>query len=162
MPKGKPKGKYNWNKIKAEFMASDFVEVKAFFESRFGHYDGNMSKRSRGWSPEKIARDKRIAEQSLAKAEQAEINSNAIALKNILTGFKLHLSTEGEIKKLTMKDKKIIWDVFRTELGLPTRVVFQKNENVNCDAGKARQGILDRLKDKKKTNDRPKKSTTGG
>lgn len=101
-----------------------------------------------GWAEEKKQWKKELVDRTLEqiKERQAIDNANALVnILNILTAFKLKISTEQQIRNLPVADIVKMWEVFRTENSLPTRYTHNTNENTNFDAEKVREELLAKM-----------------
>lgn len=123
--------KYNFPILKAEFMASEHYDVKGFFTDKQLAYHSGIRENTLGWAAEKKERDKRIVEKVLSEREDKEVKELHKALSNCLVFFKGKVSTKDELGKLTVKQAKMIWEVLRTENGMPTSITH--NTNLNHD-----------------------------
>lgn len=125
------KRKYNFAFLKAEFMASGYYDVKAFFKELYGNYTGTIRTQTTGWIVEKKERDKRIVERILKEKEDEKVAELQKALNNVVTFFKGKVKDQAALTKLTVKQGKIVWEVLRTENNLPTKITH--NTNLNHD-----------------------------
>jgi len=95
--------KYDFPKLKLEFMQSDIPEVKMFFESKFNRYNVHIQKNSKGWTKEKQEYKKLLISKAEAKFRIEEEKQWWIVFKNI---SKARMSWIQEIwKRLTNWDK---------------------------------------------------------
>lgn len=138
------KTKYDWPSLKQEFFESDYQECLAFFKSKYGRFDGNMSKQSRGWPG-----DKRAWRNAEVQLSLQNLQSDRVAgLKETLD--KIVALCRGEIDTMAKKGVKVkslvkIWEVLRTESGLPKAISHNINDNNNIDLAAARQSLLDKV-----------------
>ncbi|TXH07882.1 MAG: hypothetical protein E6R04_11945 [Spirochaetes bacterium] len=124
----KKHAKYNWEALKAEFFLSDFLEVKGFFQSRFGVYTSTINNRTTGWTVEKKAFTKSIAERAIKEGGEKRKEELKEALENIQDWFK---NKAKQTKGLNPKGAAIVWKVLRVENELPTNI--NKTENTNIE-----------------------------
>lgn len=136
--------KYNWDKIKLDFFSSEIMEVKAFAEWKFGKYTGTMKTRMLGWSKEKQEFINKAKEQAKSELQEKmkelyKPSEEELAKMHeaVMWVFKAKVfSNAQKITKLDdwtiiippdidIKENKMIWEVLKTEQGMPTRV----NEN---------------------------------
>lgn len=150
-PKKDKKFKYDWEALKREFFESSFMEVKAFFEQKYSTevaFSGNVKKRTTGWPDEK----KKWKQDTLILALENLKKEKSERVKNILD--KILLLVESDIEMMLERGHvdedalKKLWEIMRTEGGLPTRITHNTNTNTNFDAVKVRDGLLSKLKDK--------------
>ena len=139
--------KYEWDKLKAEYMDSSIAEVKAFFISKFSVFNNAMSRASIGWSPAKKKRMHDIAVKALKDSEKRDVENMSKALRNIRGYFQLKVADRQELDKLRIRDAKDVWKILRIENGLPANIVHQTNVNVVEDP----EDSLDKLQDESKT-----------
>lgn len=129
-----PKQKYDYNKIKMEFMQSDFDEVKWFIIDKWLIYNSWWTTRTKWWAKEK----QKLKEKILAKATQNAINKQAKELE--LPMEQLTIAKKNAVVKviqkmmgndLDMTDMERAIRILRTEMWLPNS--YAKNENTNID-----------------------------
>lgn len=131
-----PKQKYNYTKLKAEFLKSDFIEVKWFITAKWLRYNSEWAKRTKWWAKEKQENDNK----ALVKATEKAINKQAdaleipmeelsIAKKNAVT--KVIKMMMDDKKPLDVADIERVVKIIRTEMGLPN--TYSKNENLNME-----------------------------
>lgn len=137
------KQKYDREKIKMEFMLSDFDEAKGFMQDKYKIYNGEIAKNVKWWWKEKQEYKKKIYEKALKKKwnETAkEISRNAERLEMLNDRFIDWMEKEmeenerkpakGEKKrKLFSNDIMNMRKISRTERWLPTNI--SKTENTN-------------------------------
>jgi len=137
------KQKYDWEKIKMEFMLSDFDEVKWFIGDIWVNYNSKIATITKWWTKEKQEYKKKIYEKALKKKwnETAkEISRNAERLEMLNDRFIDWMEKEmeenerkpakGEKKrKLFSNDIMNMRKISRTERWLPTNI--SKTENTN-------------------------------
>ena len=129
-----PKQKYDYNKIKMEFMQSDFDEVKWFIIDKWLIYNSWWTTRTKWWAKEK----QKLKEKILAKATQNAINKQAKELE--IPMEQLTIAKKNAVVKVIQKmmnkdldltDLERTIKIIRTEMGLPT--TYSKNENMNTE-----------------------------
>ena len=137
------KQKYDRDKMKMEFMLSDFDEAKGFMQDKYKIYNGEIAKNVKWWWKEKQEYKKKIYEKALKKKwnETAkEISRNAERLEMLNDRFIDWMEKEmeenerkpakGEKKrKLFSNDIMNMRKISRTERWLPTNI--SKTENTN-------------------------------
>ena len=64
-----PKQKRDYDKLKKEFMASKFTEVKQFIEDKWTRYNATRSKNTKWWAKEKRELKARAADKAIKKVE---------------------------------------------------------------------------------------------
>ena len=137
------KQKYDRDKMKMEFMLSDYDEAKGFMQDKYKIYNGEIAKNVKWWWKEKQEYKKKIYEKALKKKwnETAkEISRNAERLEMLNDRFIDWMEKEmeenerkpakGEKKrKLFSNDIMNMRKISRTERWLPTNI--SKTENTN-------------------------------
>lgn len=128
------KQKRDYDKIKLEFMQSDFDEVKWFITDKWLRYSSEWAKRTKGWWKDK----QKMKEKILAKATQNAINKHAKEIE--IPMEQLTLAKKNAVvkviqkmmnKDLDMQDLERTIRILRTEMWLPT--TYSKNENMNTE-----------------------------
>lgn len=148
-PKENPRGKYNWPLEKQLFLESDYIEVKAYFENIHGVYNGNIVKNTNGWRADKIAWEKKQAEEVLKKIGQDRVRAASDALSEILRICIEDVKAIGHRRKTKSSEPLTsLWRTIRTEAGLPSSITKQENLDLN-ELDEARKLLDDRLKDEK-------------
>lgn len=61
------KQKYDWWKMKMEFMLSEYDEAKGFMQDKYKIYNGEIAKNVKWWWKDKIAYKQKIYEEALNK-----------------------------------------------------------------------------------------------
>lgn len=128
------KQKYDWWKIKMEFMLSEYDELKQFFQDKFNIYNGEIAKNTKWRTKEKLEYKQKIVMKALEK--QAEKDSDSLTLdisflaqsKNILVNNLINKLIEAWMKWTVKEITKAIESI-RTEMWLPTK--YTKNDNIN-------------------------------
>lgn len=134
------KQKYNWDKLKLEYFISSIMEVKEFFESEYSTYTGHTKAMTKWWSIDKqelIKSCKNQAEielrenlKEIYKPSREELSQMYKATLYIIKAKLLNLEqgitkdAKGIItlpKDLKIRELKIIWEIVRTEMGLPIK-----------------------------------------
>lgn len=129
-----PKQKYDYNKIKMEFMQSDFDEVKSFITHKWLKYSAERWRRTKWWAKEKIELKEKILEKATqnvitkqAKELEIPMEQLTIAKKNaVVKVIQKMMNTD-----LDMSDLERSIKILRTEMWLPT--TYSKNENMNLE-----------------------------
>ena len=134
------RAKYNWPRLKQDFIASDFVEVAPFLRSKnIDPKSGNATRQTNNWGEEKAA-IRREAEQEARKQVEAQEYQAILEMKRGFLGIGTRLPalidqyldevSEGEInpKGLRPTQAKALWEMTRTELGLVTRLTRNQFE----------------------------------
>ncbi len=119
--------KFNWPKIKNEFLNSDYLEVKSFFEDRYKTYNATIRGKTVGWTEDKKERDQRIANRVLKEQEDTEVASKVAILKDILA----KIAARVAIGKENLYALEAAWRVYRTECNLPTSISKLTSANLN-------------------------------
>ena len=138
-----PKQKYDWNKIKMEFMLSEYDEVQPFMKTNYKQDTANnkqVMKMTKWWWKEKQERKRKIymealkkkwkeAEKEIAnKMERYEMLWDEI-LNWMEEQFQWAVDDEWKPRKINSNDIMNIWKIKRTEMWLPTNI--SKTENTN-------------------------------
>lgn len=131
-----PKQKYDWNKIKMEFMLSEFDEVQPFMKQRYNKdtaKNKQIADATKWWWKEKQERKKKIYLEALKKKwkeSEKEIESKMERYEMLWDGILEWMENAifGDWKK-NSNDIMNIWKIKRTEMGLPTNI--SKTENTN-------------------------------
>jgi len=140
-----PKQKYDWWKMKMEFMLSEYDEAKGFMQDKYKIYNGEIAKNVKWWWKEKIAYKQKIYEEALKKKwkETAkEISDNVWRyemlneemlerMENEFEENKRPLKKWEKRRKLNSNDIMNMWKISRTERWLPTNIT--KTDNTNRD-----------------------------
>lgn len=151
------KKKYDWPALKLEYFRSDLAEVKAFFERKFGLYNGNISLKTNGWPAEKEEWKTKATEMVLIAFQKKRAERLGIVLDDISMLIEDGVKRMAEKGNIDADSLKKFHEMVRTELGLPSRIIHQKIEDVPV-AKQAKVGLLDKLKEKF-NGSRPAKST---
>ena len=131
-----PKQKYDWNKIKMEFMLSEFDEVQPFMKQRYNKdtaKNKQIADATKWWWKEKQEWKKKIYLEALKKKwkeSEKEIESKMERYEMLWDGILEWMENAifGDWKK-NSNDIMNIWKIKRTEMGLPTNI--SKTENTN-------------------------------
>ena len=132
-----PKQKRDSEKLREEFMSSDFVEVKDFILAKWFPYNRNTRSVMKWWWKEKKALKAKATDRALKKVETKLANklepSTEFLLWNItkaieLTKVKLEqMEAKGNIN---VKDLNTIRWMNRIQNNQPTTYVKSENENI--------------------------------
>ena len=131
-----PKQKYDWNKIKMEFMLSEFDEVQPFMKTNYKQdtaKNKQVMKMTKWWWKEKQEWKKKIYLEALKKKwkeSEKEIESKMERYEMLWDGILEWMENAifGDWKK-NSNDIMNIWKIKRTEMWLPTNI--SKTENTN-------------------------------
>ena len=139
-----PKQKYDWNKIKMEFMLSEFDEAKGFMQDKYKIYNGEIAKNIKWWWKEKQLYKSKIYADVLkkkwketAKDIESKMERYEMLWDEILNWMEEQFQQIGEEdeewkkRKINSNDIMNIWKIKRTEMWLPTNI--SKTENTNKD-----------------------------
>ena len=138
-----PKQKYDWNKIKMEFMLSEFDDVEWFFKDTYKTATNwTIRKYTMGWSKEKQLYKSKIYADVLkkkwketAKDIESKMERYEMLWDEILNWMEEQFQQIGEEdeewkkRKINSNDIMNIWKIKRTEMWLPTNI--SKTENTN-------------------------------
>jgi len=128
-----PKQKRDWNKVKLEFIQSDFDEVKQFMQDKYNIYNWEIAKNTKGRTKDKVERKKKILEKALEKSAKKQADSLELTIEFLKKAKKNALIKIA--KQITTNDLMSVKDLVRwlwtikTELWEPTKIT--KNENMN-------------------------------
>ena len=130
-----PKQKQDYSKLKKEFLASKYHEVKAFITDKWLSYNSDRTKRTKWWSKEKKELKAKATEKAIAKLEDklaAKLEpSSEFLLWNInkaieLTARKLEQMEEKDT--INVKDLNTIWSMNRIQNWQPTTYVKEESD----------------------------------
>ena len=133
--KATPKKKYDWPKLKQEFMVSDHLTSTAFFRNEYGteiDKNGTVKRNVIGWTEEKEEFHRSIYEKTMELLEGKEAKENAKALIDLMQSFRDDLKTEN-IKELSVAEKERLWHIFMTMNNRPTKYTENLNKNLNTE-----------------------------
>lgn len=129
-----PKPKYDRNKLKKDFLDSEYREVKAFCTAIWLIYNSDTVRRTKGRSKEKVINEKAKIDKAIEK--QIESDAEALSLDISFLAKAKKALVQRLIKKLialwencSVSDFTKAVECIRTEMELPTR--YTKNENLN-------------------------------
>lgn len=134
------KQKYDYASLKAEFMQSEFDEVKSFIVGKWLVYNSWWQEKTAWWTKEKKTMKEKIAQRAIAKSieKQATQLSAKIPIERLIrmkTDFfdLIDQAIDWMQQKDNVDIEKVIkWlNAIKTELWEPTTVA--KNENENKD-----------------------------
>ena len=132
-----PKQKYDWNKIKMEFMLSEFEEVAPFMKSKYNQdtaINKQVAKMTKWWWKEKQEYKQKIILKALEKQSDKDADSLTLDIsflaqsKNILVNNLINKLVEAW-EMWTVKEITKAIESIRTEMWLPTK--YTKNDNIN-------------------------------
>jgi hypothetical protein len=122
----------DWDRLKQEYIRSDKREVKAFLREK-GLLDkytqATISTRTRTWNKERKELNDSLLEKAKKNVTSLVIsNEKLLKLKdNILISVGNKVSKHNDT--LTGQELKVLWEIVKTELGEPTSVNKNINEN---------------------------------
>ena len=160
------KQKYDWEKIKMEFMLSDFDEVKWFIGDIWVKYNSKIATITKWWTKEKQAFKKKMYEDALKdkwKEISKDISDKAKRYEMLDEEFIAWMEHQFEAlkspwkkgenrKRLTSKDVMNMRKIARTERWLPVNItkVEQTNkeerDTLNEDEADALKSLLNKKK----------------
>lgn len=129
-----PKQKYDWERMKMEFVLSEYDEVKQFMQDKYKIYNGEIAKNTKWWTKYKLEYKQKMVSDALRK--QMDKDSDSLTLdisflaqsKNILVNNLIDKLIEAWVKWTVKEITKAIESI-RTEMWLPTK--YTKNDNIN-------------------------------
>jgi len=140
------KQKYNWELLKQEFFASDYLEVKAFFQDKYQIYSSHIRDKTNGWTTDKKTFIKSIVSQSAELCKTKKTLEMAEALEKVFEELYRRLSGV-DVWSLSIRELKMLWEIFMTMNGETTKVAPRINpmmpERANPDelTQEEREGI---------------------
>lgn len=131
-----PKMKYNFDELKQEYFESPHLEVKSFFEYKFGAYSTHIIKQTKGWTKDK----KEFQKEQIKKAQEeyeAERQEKWIkVLRNVDTARMAGLQhlwerlvSKSRIDTMQVREITEALKHMRLELWEPTENVNQTNRD---------------------------------
>jgi len=135
-----PKSKYNWEALKTEYLAGDIKDASVFFRNKYNipkhkAINANIIIEMKGWYKDWKKYKERVAMNALKKIEKKQTIDLAEALEDIhyfLKDYaKIARNTRGKNGLAKVDDVKHVWDMLRTENGLPTKITHSKVETVS-------------------------------
>lgn len=131
-----PKQKYNYTKLKAEFLKSDFDEVKSFITHKWLKYSAERWRRTKWWAKEKQENDNKALIQATENAITKKANSLEIPMEQLSIAkknavIKVINMMMDEKNPLDVADMERVVKMIRTEMWLPN--TYTKNENTNTE-----------------------------
>jgi len=131
------KRKWDWNRLKADFLVSEFDDVKSFFNQLWISYESVNWKKYKWWAKEKQEYRQKVINQALedaAKRKAKEIELNVDDLKFleswVVKVAKQKLIKHSKWKKVDTRLKEI-WDIAREGLGKKDEKENEKFEPFN-------------------------------
>lgn len=128
-----PKQKRDYDKIKMEFMLSEFDEVKSYITHKWITYNAERTRRTKWRWKEKQERKKKIYLEALKKKWKETVDDVSKKMERYeMLGDGILQRMENAIFgdwKKNSNDIMNIWKIKRTEMWLPTNI--SKTENTN-------------------------------
>ena len=130
-----PKQKRDYEKLKKEFMSSEYYELSAFLSAKWVPYNRKMRENMKWWWKEKKELKARATNKAMKKVEDklaAKLEpSSEFLLWNIakaieLTGRKLEQMEEKD--NINVKDLNTIWSMNRIQNWQPTTYVKEEQD----------------------------------
>lgn len=103
-----------------------------------------MSKKSRGWPKEKRAWRDMEVQLALQKLQSDRVAGLKETLDKVVTLAKREIDAMAK-KGIKVKSLVKLWEVLRTESGLPKSISHNINDNTNIDLATARSSLLDKV-----------------
>ena len=124
---------YDWIQLKLDFFASDYDEVKTFFERIWSDYNRNTQKNTRWRTKEKEEYKKKILDKALEKKAKEEAKKLEVPIEALMKWKKEAIESllEEIVKKkwkLNASDKIKILNALKTELWEPTTIAKSDNK----------------------------------
>ncbi|MCK5027372.1 MAG: hypothetical protein KAS07_03060 [Candidatus Pacebacteria bacterium] len=120
------KRKYNFANIKNKFFLSEIGEVKMFFETKYGAYNPYIQTNTAGWTKEKNAWKKKIAQDAMKKLTDKQTKKYEKGLESLMRHGILPRLKKDELEGKSEKSVKILWEIMMTMNSKPTRVTKQE------------------------------------
>ena len=148
--------KYNWSEIQLEFLSSDIMEVKEFFEVNYSTYTGHTKAKTKWWSEYKkmmIATCKEKAENEIreqlkelykpSRLELAQMHKGILNTKVFSFNQSIVKDNSGRIsfkEDIKVRELEVYWRIIRTEMWLPIR--YSRNQNFDQWINDLREYII--------------------
>jgi len=101
--------KYDWNKLKRDFLTGDHMSLKTFAEARNINYNV-LRRNAKNWVEEKVTREEEKSNKILEKVTQQEIafeiNRNAA---HLAAGDIIMTKLNVALQQLKIKDKNVMY-----------------------------------------------------
>ena len=131
-----PKQKHDYEKMKKDFLASKFTDVKSFILDRWMTYNAAIRMNAKWWAKEKRDLKARATDKAIKQIEQKLANklepSSEFLLWNISKAIELSarkLEQMQERDAINVKDLNTIRWMNRIQNNQPTTYVKSENEN---------------------------------
>ena len=131
-----PKPKYDWQKLKLEFISSEFSDVKSFLDSKWMLWKVS-SKWTNWWTKEKKAKQDKVLAKAIEKKIKEEAKSLEVPAELCLANIKksielsaVKLQQMEDKKNINTKDLSNIRAMNRIQNNMPTTYVKSENENI--------------------------------
>lgn len=137
--------KYDWDALEEGFFASKYYEAKAYMEATIGEWNGHISRKCLGWG-ERKKKERREDAQLFLQGLKAGREEKVVKLLD-----KIFYLIEREIDRMISEgvedgeSLKRLWEIARTEAGLPKSISHNINDNTNIDLASARDSLLDKV-----------------
>lgn len=138
-----PKQKQDYSKLKKEFLASKYNEVKAFITDKWLIYNSDRTKRTKWWTKEKKELKARATDKAIAKLEDKLASqlepSSEFLLWNISKAIELTKVKLDQMESkwnISVKDLNTIRSMNRIQNWQPTTYVKEEqdvNQNVRIE-----------------------------
>lgn len=129
-----PKQKHDYKKLKAEFLDSNFYEVKSFINHKWLKYNAERWRRTKGRAKEKQAMEEKVLARALERNIEKKVTALELPMEQLSIAKKnavIKVINKMMWEELDMGDLERTIKIIRTEMGLPT--AYSKNENMNID-----------------------------
>ncbi len=131
------KRKWDWNRLKADFLVSEFDDVKSFFNQLWISYESVNWKKYKWWAKakaeyKKTIIDKALEEAARKKAKDIELDIDDLKFLEswVVKVAKQKLIKHSKWKKVDTRLKEI-WDIAREGLGKKDEKENEKFEPFN-------------------------------
>lgn len=149
-----PAQKYDFAKLKVEYISAETWDVSTFFRDKFGKFTSDMAKRSTGWRKEKKYWKDLAATKAIQCATKDEAEAMAKALTVVRKGIvRLAVQSAENVERINPLELDTTWRLVRIESGLPTTI--SKQENLDLNELEVARDELDGLLNKKANAKKP-------
>lgn len=158
----KDRAKYDWIALKEDFFRSEYIDVSPWIRHTLGQekeQNKNVRLACAGWAlDKKIWKEERLKE-TLAKIKEDRVARSKVLLDKIFLKIEADLNYLIDRESHNTEDTKRLWEMARTENDMPTKILYNKNEDMNFDRETAKQNLLEKIISK--ANDKPGRTAKG-
>ncbi len=145
----KIEAQHDFQKLKAEFFASEFVTVKSFWNFKFAENPSQwVQSKTRGWAKKKVKWKEETGEKTLQKAQEKISEDGAKALINLTNEVIRRAGLPANNQILSYKEIGLFWEILRTVNNLPAKITKNINKEVDeVEEQRLREEAEKRLKE---------------